>query len=379
MVEPVCQVTFGKAVCMRSGLDVPCPPQVDQVRHDTQAGASGAWMLSPTYTYFLDRGLVSELAQLFAGQSVIELGAGKGCYAHELARAPPRKPGESRIAVRAFDGAPNVVNMTGGLVRRADLTVPLPDTRPAEWVLCLETAEHIPRAHEQQLLNNLDALNTVGVVLSWSNNAGGNGHVNLRTNEWVVRRLSQMGYDHDERAERALRRAVNAIHWFRDTVMVFRKRAGAGGSSRPALAAPALGAASAMGEWAKRHTGDAFTDADFKDFITTPTGLRYKIVAGGSGAKPRWGQKLKAHYTGYLLTGNLFDSSYSRRAPLEFAVGMGNVISGWDEALLDMAVGERRILWVPPSLAYGPRGAGGGAIPPNAVLVFYVELVALTQ
>ena len=64
-----------------------------------------------------------------------------------------------------------------------------------------------------------------GIVLSWSDNAGGNGHVNLRTNEWVRRRFGQMGYEHDERAERALRAAVHDIHWFRDTVMVFRRRA----------------------------------------------------------------------------------------------------------------------------------------------------------
>ena len=117
---------------------------------------------------------------------------------------------------------------------RADLTKPIPQPA-AEWVLCLETAEHIPRAHETQLLDNLHNLNTVGVVLSWSNNAGGNGHVNLRTNEWVVQRFAKMGYEHDERAERELRRSVNAIHWFRDTLMVFRRRAVEGGG---ALAAP---------------------------------------------------------------------------------------------------------------------------------------------
>jgi len=113
--------------------------------------------------------------------------------------------------------------LTGGLVERADLTAPLMQP-PAEWVLCLETAEHIPRTHEAQLLANMHGLNTKGIVLSWSNNAGGNGHVNLRTNPWVERRLGQMGYDHDLKAERALRKAVSDIHWFRDTLMVFRRR-----------------------------------------------------------------------------------------------------------------------------------------------------------
>ena len=79
---------------------------------------------------------------------------------------------------------------------------------------------------------------------------------------------------------------------------------------------------------------------------------------------------------GYLLNGAKFDSSYDRRKPLEFAVGTGRVIKGWDEALLDMKVGERRILKIPSGLAYGSRGAGG-VIPGDATLVFFVELVTL--
>ena len=230
IVEPVCQVTFGKAECMRAGAPTACPENVDLVRHDTSTLNTGAWLISPTYTYFLDRGLAGALANLFAGVSVVELGAGKGCYASYLRRAPPARHGESRIGVRAFDGAPNVVNLTGGLVMRADLTRSLVRMPPSEWVLCLETAEHIPRAHEETMLQNMDSLNTVGVVLSWSNNAGGNGHVNLRTNDWVVRRFRQMGYAHDVDAENALRHAVKDIHWFRDTVMVFRRRGGARGA-----------------------------------------------------------------------------------------------------------------------------------------------------
>ena len=73
----------------------------------------------------------------------------------------------------------------------------------------------------------------------------------------------------------------------------------------------------------------------------------------GYGVKPLAGQKIKAHYAGYLLSGAKFDSSYDRRSPLEFQVGIGRVIKGWDEALLDMAVGEKRIIKVPPALGYG--------------------------
>mmetsp|Transcript_6789 Transcript_6789/g.17613 ORF Transcript_6789/g.17613 Transcript_6789/m.17613 type:complete len:290 (-) Transcript_6789:162-1031(-) len=221
-VEPLCQVTFGRAVCMRGGVTVDCPAKVDQVRHDTKVTTSGAWELSPTYTYFLDRGIVRELTRIFASSSVIELGAGKGCYADALRRAPPIRMGAPQIAVRAFDGAPSVADLTGGLVQRADLSKEL-RVPPADWVLCLETAEHIPRPYEDNFIANLDRLNAVGIVLSWSNNAGGNGHVNLRTNEWVEEKMQTMGYKRQRQDERALRQAVSDIHWFRDTLMVFRR------------------------------------------------------------------------------------------------------------------------------------------------------------
>ena len=84
----------------------------------------------------------------------------------------------------------------------------------------------------------------------------------------------------------------------------------------------------------------------------------------------------QAHYAGYLINGAKFDASYDRRSPLEFAVGTGRVIKGWDEALLDMKVGEKRMLKIPSNLAYGDRGAGG-IIPGGATLIFYVELVTL--
>ena len=194
--------------------------------------SSGAWILPPNYTYFLDRGLVSRLSQLFEASSVVELGAGKGCYADALRRAPSARG--RQITVRAFDGAPDVSTITGGLVEHADLSSAI-KMRPGDWVLCLETAEHIPREHEEQLMANLDRLNTMGLVLSWSNNAGGNGHVNLRTNEWVVQRFDAMGYMRDVAEERALRQAVSDIHWFRDTIMAFRRRTGVQARRRPSM------------------------------------------------------------------------------------------------------------------------------------------------
>jgi peptidylprolyl isomerase len=107
----------------------------------------------------------------------------------------------------------------------------------------------------------------------------------------------------------------------------------------------------------------------------TKSGLFYQVEQKGEGEPPATGTEISAHYTGRLLVGNRkFDSSYDRGEPIAFPVGTGRVIRGWDEALSQMTKGEKRTLIIPPELAYGERGAGG-VIPPNAWLVFDVELV----
>ena len=108
--------------------------------------------------------------------------------------------------------------------------------------------------------------------------------------------------------------------------------------------------------------------------VTTPSGLRYLVTQAGTGDKVGKGKKIKAHYTGKLVNGRVFDSSVRRGQPFEFTVGIGQVIGGWDEALSDMSKGEKRVLIIPPNLGYGANGAGG-VIPPNATLIFDVELV----
>ncbi len=110
--------------------------------------------------------------------------------------------------------------------------------------------------------------------------------------------------------------------------------------------------------------------------ITTSSGLKYTILKAGKGTAPKSGQEVFVHYTGTLTDGKKFDSSRDRGKPFSFKVGAGQVIPGWDEALSTMKVGERRKLTIPAKLGYGAAGAGG-VIPPNATLIFDVELLKL--
>ncbi|MFK8273969.1 peptidylprolyl isomerase [Capnocytophaga canimorsus] len=109
-------------------------------------------------------------------------------------------------------------------------------------------------------------------------------------------------------------------------------------------------------------------------FDKTESGLFYKIEQKGNGKQAQAGQTVRVHYTGMLLDKTIFDSSYKRNQPLEFVVGIGQVISGWDEGILLLQEGDKARFVIPSELAYGSRGAGG-VIPPNAPLIFDVELV----
>jgi peptidylprolyl isomerase len=112
----------------------------------------------------------------------------------------------------------------------------------------------------------------------------------------------------------------------------------------------------------------------------TDSGLRYQDLTAGNGEMPRRGQTCVMHYTGWLWEdgkkGKKFDSSRDRGAPFSFAIGVGQVIPGWDEGVATMKVGGKRLLLIPPALGYGERGAGG-VIPPNATLLFDVELLGV--
>ena len=110
--------------------------------------------------------------------------------------------------------------------------------------------------------------------------------------------------------------------------------------------------------------------------ITTASGLVYEDTVVGEGAEAQAGQQVRVHYTGWLTNGSKFDSSKDRNDPFEFSLGMRQVIGGWDEGVQGMKIGGTRKLTIPPQLGYGARGAGG-VIPPNATLVFEVELLGL--
>ena len=114
--------------------------------------------------------------------------------------------------------------------------------------------------------------------------------------------------------------------------------------------------------------------------MTTSSGLQIADTKVGTGASPKTGQTCVMHYTGWLYQdgkkGAKFDSSVDRGQPFEFAIGTGQVIKGWDEGVATMKVGGKRTLIIPPQLGYGARGAGG-VIPPNATLLFEVELLGV--
>eukprot|EP00931_Biecheleriopsis_adriatica_P048441 TRINITY_DN27986_c0_g2_i1.p1 TRINITY_DN27986_c0_g2~~TRINITY_DN27986_c0_g2_i1.p1 ORF type:complete len:207 (-),score=32.08 TRINITY_DN27986_c0_g2_i1:86-652(-) len=144
--------------------------------------------------------------------------------------------------------------------------------------------------------------------------------------------------------------------------------------SLPLLSPAVATIAGALGQslGGARGTTSASEEAPW---TTTPSGLQYRDLVVGEGEMPAKGQVVYVHYTGSLENGKVFDSSIPRGEPLEFPVGSGKVIAGWDEGILTMRVGGKRQLKIPPQLGYGRSGVG--PIPPNATLLFECELVGL--
>ena len=127
----------------------------------------------------------------------------------------------------------------------------------------------------------------------------------------------------------------------------------------------------------EREAQEAHLAEISRGFEKTPSGLQYKILEKGEGARPSKGDRVAVHYKGALLDGTVFDNSFDRNQPIEFLLGEGQVIAGWDEGIQLLQVGDKARLILPPELAYGARGAGG-VIPPNAALVFDVSLEGIS-
>jgi len=114
------------------------------------------------------------------------------------------------------------------------------------------------------------------------------------------------------------------------------------------------------------------------DGVKTDSGLQYWDIKVGTGTVAKDGSHVKVHYTGWLTTGKKFDSSVDAHQPFEFTIGKGDVIKGWDEGVTGMKVGGKRQLRIPPELGYGDSGTPGGPIPPNATLIFDIQLLAVS-
>ena len=148
------------------------------------------------------------------------------------------------------------------------------------------------------------------------------------------------------------------------------------------LLAPAFAGAQGSQEKGREEKPVTAKETTTKDTgskeVSKPSGLRYVDLEPGQGDEAKTGSVVAVHYTGWLENGTKFDSSRDRNVPFKFKLGIGQVIKGWDEGVEGMKVGGKRRLMIPPALGYGARGAGG-VIPPNADLVFEVELLEVKE
>ena len=211
---------------------VPCPKG-----GAVTASESGSWLLNEAYMYRFDRELARYYSQLFNGSSVLELGAGKGCYTRSLltsSRALQHMRSREITlqhmgpsCLTAYDGAANIEELTRGLVHHADLTSTvsqLPESA-YDWVLSSEVGEHIPAQYEERFLQAIASHARRGVVLSWAlPGQPGVGHVNPLTNAQVAARMAWLGLCVDRSESARLRQQVNHSNTFAHTMLVYKRR-----------------------------------------------------------------------------------------------------------------------------------------------------------
>lgn len=208
---PICETAQGTCVHPKfpNPETVTCP-----VRADLQATSTGAYILPIGYTYRFDQSFANAILKVVFGGSVLELGAGLGCYTYYLNQSG------TFTSVSGYEGASNVNELTDGFVKQADLAEES-NLGQFDWVICLEVAEHIPAEFEATFVANIIRPSPKGIVLSWAlPDQPGSGHVNGKTNEYVISLMGSKGFHYDEEKTSFLRNQAE-LSWFKDTTMVF--------------------------------------------------------------------------------------------------------------------------------------------------------------
>ena len=193
------------------------PANTDGLGH---VDKSGAYVLrSCLARYRRDNGLVQAMLDLVGGGSVIELGAGCGCYT-----GPMLDSGRVQ-SIMAFDGVSNIGSLTSELVRHADLTKDLGSLLPLhDWTICLEVIEHVPKQYEDRVLQNVVANVKTGLIFSWLNSLAGESHVNVQGKAYAIEKLRQLGFRYDDEATRIAKSKLSGeAEWFKDTLLIFYK------------------------------------------------------------------------------------------------------------------------------------------------------------
>ena len=194
---------------------VACPNKTKAKSSDT-----GAWVLPKDYAYLFDKGLADGVLGLMDhNATVIEFGAGRGCYSHYY------HDSKKVSLVAGYDGATNIAELTDGFITTLNLIEPhdVAQGRAIDWVVCFEVAEHIPPEHEGVFIDNLLQASPGHLLLSWRiPRQGGVGHVNLRTNDYVIDLMRSKGYSFNESAAQQLRGQAT-YKWFKNTIMVFHR------------------------------------------------------------------------------------------------------------------------------------------------------------